>query len=159
MFPQKILCMHCFVPPTLCFMLRLSNYFSDGHKNDTTGFSCNGLNQNARMSPQQHRSEINLCRPVQAGRLPESCWYQFGDWGRQVWWQQNTASVTAEETLVTTTVLESSKRWQKLSVGDDDSDRNKHSAGLNKGFFLFQGRYRPVKIQSGENTDRWKYRA
>jgi hypothetical protein len=51
MFSQKIFCMHCFVPPQLCFMLRLSSYFSDGHKSGTAGFSCNGLNQNARMSP------------------------------------------------------------------------------------------------------------
>jgi hypothetical protein len=58
--------------------------------------------------------------------------------------------VTAEETLATTTVLESRKRWQKLSVGGDDSDINKHSAGLNKGSFLFQGRYRPVKIQGNK---------
>jgi len=57
-----------------------------------------------------------------------------------------TASVTAEETLATTTVLESHKRWQKLSVGDGECDKNKHSAGLNKGFVLFQGSYRPVKI-------------
>jgi hypothetical protein len=61
MFPQKIFCTHYFVSPPLCFMLRPSSYFSDGHKNGTTGFSCNGLNQNARMSPKQHRGETNLC--------------------------------------------------------------------------------------------------